>query len=202
MGKELADAFSKRRRPQGHSKHAQRVESDRSSESLADACGDRLEGREPVRQARSASSHKRRGGELGNADSARRAPTRSGRSFDAGQQPESRYGELGDANGGRCEGERVEERARKRSARGHEPDRHDPHGRFFWPPGPQDAEGWRHYLAAGGPAPAFSKLRGSSDGIPAGMEFRADRLRCLGNGVVPQTAELAWLTLKARLEQE
>ena len=137
----------------------------------ADACRDALEGREPVCQTRPASSHKRRGGELGDAD------------------------------GGRCEAERGGRLPDRRQAeRGYDAHRHG--SGTAWPPGPQDEDGWRAYLAAGGPAPAFSKLRGSTDGLPSGMEFRADRLRCLGNGVVRKPQELAWLTLKARLEQE
>jgi hypothetical protein len=32
-----------------------------------------------------------------------------------------------------------------------------------------------------------------------GFTFKTDRLRLLGNGVVPQTAAKAWITLSAKL---
>jgi hypothetical protein len=39
-------------------------------------------------------------------------------------------------------------------------------------------------------------------GKPHGSAHRNNRLRLLGNGVVPQTAELAWQTLSNRLHQQ
>ena len=58
-----------------------------------------------------------------------------------------------------------------------------------WPPGPGDVEGWR---AWDGPQPA---VRRDADGIP----HRVDRLRCLGNAVVPQQAALAFRELWERM---
>jgi DNA (cytosine-5)-methyltransferase 1 len=69
-----------------------------------------------------------------------------------------------------------------------------------WPPGPSDSDGWREWLDAGGPAPTLeSELRRGSDGTPAGLEFANDRLRCLGNAVVPLQAAAAIGELARRL---
>jgi DNA (cytosine-5)-methyltransferase 1 len=62
-----------------------------------------------------------------------------------------------------------------------------------WPPGPDDAAGWRAYLDRWpGTEPA---VRRGADGLAR----RVDRLRLLGNGVVPDQAELAWHVLRRRL---
>lgn len=76
-----------------------------------------------------------------------------------------------------------------------------------WPPGPRDVEGWRRWLAAGGPAPAVEGRlnadfvealmgfpRGWTD-LGAGDAARRERLRCLGNAVVPAQAALAYHAL-------
>ena len=64
----------------------------------------------------------------------------------------------------------------------------------LWPPGPQDAEGWRQVLATD---PTLEpSIRGDADGLAA----RVDRLRILGNGVVPQQAALAFDILRNRQE--
>jgi DNA (cytosine-5)-methyltransferase 1 len=64
-----------------------------------------------------------------------------------------------------------------------------------WPPGPADDEGWRRWLSAGGPPPAMPRVRRGADGLAC----RVDRLRCLGNAVVPQQAAFAWRILRERL---
>ena len=67
------------------------------------------------------------------------------------------------------------------------------HGRLPWPPGPGDADGWRDYLDRWpGTEPA---VRRGADGLA----HRVDRLRLLGNGVVPDQAALAFRILAARL---
>jgi DNA (cytosine-5)-methyltransferase 1 len=63
------------------------------------------------------------------------------------------------------------------------------HERAPWPPGPADAVGWREYLARRpGTEPAI--CRGTD-----GLADRLDRLRLLGNGVVPEQATFAIIEL-------
>ena len=76
--------------------------------------------------------------------------------------------------------------------------RHDAHGcdqgKGAWPPGPKgDWSGIpKHLWPATQP-----ELRGMADGLPG----RVDRLRALGNAVVPQQAALALRQLISRIEQ-
>lgn len=67
----------------------------------------------------------------------------------------------------------------------------EPGGGTIWPPGPDDAEGWRAYIEAGGPQPGI--CRGAD-----GLANRLDRLRLTGNGVVPQQAAAALAGLMER----
>lgn len=64
-------------------------------------------------------------------------------------------------------------------------------GRLF-PPGPADRDGWREYIAAGGPQPTICRGADGSAG-------RNDRLFACGNGVVPLAVAHAFVTLAARL---
>ena len=69
-----------------------------------------------------------------------------------------------------------------------------------FPPTRGDAEGWADYLARGGPAPAQPRICRGVDGVASWVESAwADRLRLLGNGVVPQQAAAAFRFLARRL---
>lgn len=62
-----------------------------------------------------------------------------------------------------------------------------------FPPGPDDLDRWREVLALDPSLePALCRMAD-------GLAHRVDRLRLTGNGVVPDTAALAWLTLDAEL---
>jgi DNA (cytosine-5)-methyltransferase 1 len=93
--------------------------------------------------------------------------------------------ELADARGQRLEGQQPagpEKEATRRGCR---------EWPYHWPPGPDELDRWEAV-----PAEAQPAVRGVADGLPA----RMDRLRCLGNAVVPRQAELAFVTLVERLE--
>lgn len=61
----------------------------------------------------------------------------------------------------------------------------------FFPPGPDDHDGWQEWIEAGGPQPG---LRGDAHGVAA----RMDRLHAIGNGVVPLVAATAFVRLARR----
>ena len=84
----------------------------------------------------------------------------------------------------------------QRQALGHDLDGRDraPTG-VAWAPGPDDATGWREFVRQGGPEPA---IRRDADGSAS----RVDRLRLLGNGVVPQQAALAIRELMTYMQEE
>ena len=67
-----------------------------------------------------------------------------------------------------------------------------------FPPGPTEREGWRAYLERW-PRTEPAVRRGT-DGLPARLDRRTDRLRALGNAVVPQVAEALGELILARAE--
>lgn len=62
-----------------------------------------------------------------------------------------------------------------------------------FPPGPDDTAGWVDYLQSN-PSLEPAICRGAD-----GLACRVDRVRALGNGVVPQQAALAWRELHRRI---
>ena len=85
------------------------------------------------------------------------------------------------------------ERSRVERAPRDESDGRHPGSRAPWPPGRNDAAGWRDYLERHpGLEPALRRGTHGSAG-------RVDRLRGLGNAVVPDVAALAWETLMRRM---
>ena len=67
-------------------------------------------------------------------------------------------------------------------------------GRVF-PPGPSDADGWREWIESGESAPAETNAESLLRRGPNGLAWRGDRLRVLGNSVVPLAAAHAWCSL-------
>lgn len=90
--------------------------------------------------------------------------------------------DMGDADErGEPESSRTQQEIRRRPG--------DAVSRF--PPGPDDEEGWRKWIAGGGPEPG---IRRGTDG----PTDRVDRLCCLGNAVVPAQAAHAIQMLARR----
>jgi DNA (cytosine-5)-methyltransferase 1 len=69
-------------------------------------------------------------------------------------------------------------------------------GSHEWPPGPEDGPGWQAFLER------HPETQPAVRGSPHGMAHRTQRLRLLGNGVVPQCAALAWEVLMQRMTGE
>jgi DNA (cytosine-5)-methyltransferase 1 len=99
---------------------------------------------------------------------------------------------LAHADRRRLEGERLEERGGELGQPGRLADRRDSHGGLVWPPGPLDREAWGRIDADAQPA-----IRRVAHGSSSRLDDR-DRLRMLGNGVVPLAAAHAFRTLATR----
>ena len=69
---------------------------------------------------------------------------------------------------------------------------------FPWPPRPTSSEWGDIIRERPDLAPAKPQIRGMVDGLAGGLG-RADKLRILGNGVVPQQAAVAFLLLQERM---
>jgi DNA (cytosine-5)-methyltransferase 1 len=131
---------------------------------------------------------------LAHADERGREVVRSGGLFDGGRPPprNDTHGcggqELGDAHLAGLEGRGLLLGER----RGERP-LGAPGTPRAWPPGPDDAAGWRSVLEV------RPDLEPAVRRVAHGLAYRVDRLRLCGNGVVPQQAALAYRTLHARL---
>ena len=71
------------------------------------------------------------------------------------------------------------------------------HERPAWPPSPADTDAWEQVDEQYFPA-TQPEVRGVANGLAGGLG-RADKLRILGNGVVPQQAALAYTVLSERI---
>lgn len=98
------------------------------------------------------------------------------------------------ANGGGCGVERSAQPRRFEGPSWGESDRRGADGSVHrFPPGPDRIAEWE------GASPALSRAESLLRGGSHGLARRVDRLRCLGNAVVPQVSALAWETLTARI---
>lgn len=129
------------------------------------------------------------GGELADAELARRTPTRGGSLVYAGGQPEPGICELADAERGGREGGLLQ-----RTGKGAE--QFAAFSRPLFAPGPADLDVWAGLLAE--TPQAQPSLCRDADGSARWLEYRKDRLRALGNGVVPLQAAAAIRALAAR----
>lgn len=201
-GTRVADA-ARERRPEGDGgldDARGRAGADRDGAAVADADGAGSEGRRRPGRRGARRKIAPAGGEgMADAEHTRRSERSENDDADRGDAPGSHAdgcdSPLPDAEG---EPVRVEpERDEPGSPVGGDAEpRDDGHD---WPPGPGDDAGWLAYLASGGAEPV---LRRGADGVPEGMDDRADRLRVLGNAVVEAQARAAFVELRRRLGED
>ena len=108
------------------------------------------------------------------------------------QAPDERDAELGYMGGAMADADGEKRKRLCIGTQAQVPQSGSLRGRRLWPPGPNDADAWRRVEAETQPA-----IRGVANGSSSGVDDR-DRLRMLGNGVVPLAAAVAFRTLAAR----
>lgn len=163
----------------------------------------RVSGSKRPNEARDAGKSINSGRFVGNATGAGRegcqpvGPVRSRNEGGAAERSGSTVDDASFARGGQLS---VQSR-RQIQARGHADGpshQMEGNGSYLFPPGPQDFDGWRAALASAPELePAFRRV---ADGLATRLDIaRVDRLRLLGNGVVPLEGAYAFSTLSARL---
>lgn len=206
-GSSMGDAVRERhaqRRGQRRGLRSQLATADGAGGALVDADDELRDGweRDPRRRAAERTAAGGTGASLADASASGRDPQRlepdaaARRRTDAGRSGGAPHvsDTIGDAV--RIESERHQREGRRVRAaeRGNAEPRDDgaPWGSPF-PPGPDDADGWRRFLVSyPGAEPA---IRRDADGLA----YRLDRLRLCGNGVVELQAAYAFADLWSRL---
>lgn len=155
------------------------------------------------------------GANPGLKDAAQGWPTPGANDFKGTARGGAAQGSVGRSSGAEIHEEQVDESTGARRDAPREGSEADSGGgeRLPWsgrdelprfPPGPGDLDAWRRILDARpdlAPAltlseeEAFARLRGVAHGVAGRVECRADRLRLLGNGVVPDEACAAFIYL-------
>lgn len=142
---------------------------------------------------------------VADSNSTRRGEARERRGFDPGQEPQAGGGAVAYSGGERRQGREPARAAAGATGRGDGASLAGVDGRparAGFPPGPGDHEQWAAILAERPDlAPATEPcVRRVVDGLAGGVDLtRTERLRILGNGVVPQQAARAIADLVGQL---
>ena len=194
-GEILACADGRRWRERESRRKSERGEapSGRSSE-LEHAIGPRRQAARVRCDQHAGSESETRGRELANPD---RQGWNASEPDASEQEPnaDGRGATLDESDGRRRESERIAEHAEQQGERWSESHGSSYDGRQLWPPRPGSAP-------EAFPAGLEPAVRRMADGFPDWVEPRSDRLRCLGNGVVPIQAAMAFRSLWRELVNE